>query len=65
VARITVNLDDFGFLRCQQCGLPWARLQGSVLIVQSKHYGETHVNTVTVEELAELLYNRKREAIKA
>lgn len=41
-------------LRCSCCGLPYARLQGSTLVIQSKHHGEQHTNTITVDELMKL-----------
>lgn len=41
-------------LRCSECGLPFARIQNGVLIVESKHNGETHVNVITIAAIAEL-----------
>lgn len=41
-------------LRCSKCGLPFARVQNGVLIIESKHRGETHVNVIAVADLAEL-----------
>ncbi len=41
-------------LRCHVCGLPWGRLQDGVLIIESKHHGEKHTNTVVVEKLVKL-----------
>jgi hypothetical protein len=43
-------------LRCAACGLPWARLQNGVLMVQSKHHGEKHVNGIAVTRLVELCH---------
>lgn len=40
-------------LRCT-CGLPYARILNGVLIVESKHRGETHVNVISLADLAEL-----------
>ena len=40
-------------LRCT-CGLPYARVLNGVLIVESKHRGETHVNVISITDLAEL-----------
>jgi hypothetical protein len=41
-------------LRCSKCGLPFARVQNGVLIVESKHRGETHVNVIPLAHLIEL-----------
>jgi hypothetical protein len=41
-------------LRCSKCGLPYARVQNGVLIIESKHRGETHVNVIALADLAEL-----------
>lgn len=61
MARITVNLDEFGYLRCPTCGLPYARLSGNVLIIESRHHGEKHTNTITVDKLAELVERPVRQ----
>ena len=42
-------------LRCAQCGLPFARLQGGTLIIESKHRGRVHVNVIAVSELAKMV----------
>ena len=41
-------------LRCSECGLPWGRVENGVLIVESRHHGETHVNVIPVADLARL-----------
>lgn len=38
-------------LRCTCCGLPFATVQNGVVVIQSKHHGETHTNVVAVAEL--------------
>lgn len=38
-------------LRCAICGLPWAKIRDGVLIVESRHHGEIHVNVIAVNEL--------------
>lgn len=40
-------------LRCQ-CGLPWGRLSNGVLIIESRHHGQTHTNVIAVAELQRL-----------
>ncbi|OQA21110.1 MAG: hypothetical protein BWY63_01371 [Chloroflexi bacterium ADurb.Bin360] len=40
-------------LRCTVCGLPWARIENGVLIVESRHHGERHVNVIPVTALQE------------
>ena len=38
-------------LRCATCELPFARVQNGVLIVESRHHGEVHVNAVPLAAL--------------
>lgn len=38
-------------LRCHCCDLPWGYIQNGVLIVQSRHHGETHTNVIAISEL--------------
>ena len=42
-------------LRCAECGLPFARLQGGCLVIQSVHGGEKHFNWVSVWDLVLLV----------
>lgn len=37
-------------LRCA-CGLPYARIVNGVLIVTSRHHGETHQNVIALADL--------------
>lgn len=39
-------------LRCAVCGLPWATVRGGVLMVESRHGGKVHVNTISLAALA-------------
>lgn len=41
-------------LRCTVCGLPWARIENGVLIVESRHHGQRHVNVMSLRQLVEL-----------
>ena len=41
-------------LRCK-CGLPWATVQNGQLVVQSKHFGQCHVNKISLAELIRVL----------
>ena len=41
-------------LRCGQCGLPWAKISNGVLVVESRHHGDRHVNVISLDELARL-----------
>jgi hypothetical protein len=38
-------------LRCAYCGLPWAKVQNGVLIVESHHHSDKHVNVIPLDEL--------------
>ena len=40
-------------LRCQ-CGLPWIKIQNGCIIVQSRHHGETHTNTASIDMLRQM-----------
>jgi len=42
-------------LRCPTDGLPWARIQNRVLIVESRHLGERHVNVIAIDELLSMI----------
>jgi hypothetical protein len=41
-------------LRCGVCGLPWAKVQNGVLIVESHHHSDKHVNVMPLDELQRL-----------
>lgn len=41
-------------LRCGQCGLPWAKISNGVLVVESRHHGDRHVNVIALEALLRL-----------
>ena len=38
-------------LRCGVCGLPWAKVQNGVLIVESHHHSDKHTNVMPLDEL--------------
>lgn len=38
-------------LRCAYCGLPWAKVQNGVLIVESHHHSDKHVNVIPLADL--------------
>ena len=42
-------------LRCEQCGLPFARIQNGVLVVESRHHGQVHLNVISLAAIRELL----------
>lgn len=41
-------------LRCSTCNLPFAKMENGVLIVESAHRGQKHVNVVAISELVRL-----------
>jgi hypothetical protein len=47
-------MSDRIILKCK-CGLPWAYLQNGQLVVESKHYGVTHLNRISLAKLVELM----------
>jgi len=40
------------------CHFPFARIQNGVLVIESRHHGESHVNVITMEEVAAVLARR-------
>jgi hypothetical protein len=54
-------------LRCQcgHCELPFAYVQNGVLLIQSRHSGETHINAVRIEDVEpfSVVQNKKECAI--
>jgi hypothetical protein len=48
-------------LRCGQCGLPWAKLSNGVLVVESRHHGERHVNVIALETLFKMWLEAQQE----
>ena len=50
-------------LKCHQCGLPWARLQGGSLVVESRHHGEKHVNAVAIADLVRRYWQGEGEIL--
>lgn len=53
---------DVLLLRCGQCGLPWAKVQNGVLVVESRHHGERHVNVIALAELFKLWQEAQEQA---
>lgn len=37
--------------RCYKCDLPFARLQNGSIVIESRHHGEKHVNSISVWDL--------------
>lgn len=42
-------------LKCSCCDLPFATIQRGVLMVNSRHHGDKHVNVITLAELVSRL----------
>lgn len=40
-------------LRCAVCELPYARVQNGVLIIESRHHGQVHVNAIPIAVLSQ------------
>ncbi len=38
-------------IRCDECNTPVAELRGEVLVIRSRHFGQTHVTTIPVQWL--------------
>lgn len=41
--------------RCYKCDLPFARLQNGSIVIESRHHGEKHVNSISVWDLVLLV----------
>ena len=52
---------DLHPLRCNCCGLPFARVQNGALVIESHHHGQRHVNVISVAELRRLLAEPKQD----
>lgn len=48
------NQNGVVVLRCAECGLPFGRIQNGALIIESRHHGERHTNTIAVQRLQQL-----------
>lgn len=51
-------------LRCDCCGLPYARIQQGALVVESRHHGDKHTNVVALEALLELCRREPETEVK-
>lgn len=40
---------------CAGCELPFAYIQNGVLVIESRHHGEQHVNVLALAQVIELL----------
>lgn len=40
--------------KCACCGLPFARIENGVLIIESRHHGEKHTNVIPLSDLIEV-----------
>ena len=41
--------------RCHKCNLPFARLQNGAIVIESRHHGEKHTNSISVWDLVLLV----------
>jgi hypothetical protein len=48
-------------LKCACCDLPFATIQRGVLMVNSRHHGDKHVNVVTLQDLIQWLRTIEHE----
>lgn len=42
-------------LRCAECGLPFAIIQGGAIRIQSQHSGNKHINAISLEYVLRLM----------
>ena len=43
---------------CHKCNLPFARLQNGAIVIESRHHGEKHINSVSVWDLVLLVIQK-------
>ena len=51
-------------LKCK-CGTTWARLEGDVLVVESRHHGRKHSNVISIARLTELAREERGDGREA
>jgi hypothetical protein len=59
---MTTPPPDVVVLKCACCDLPFATIQRGVLMVNSRHHGDKHVNVVTLQDLIQWLRDLQAEA---
>lgn len=50
-------------LKCDCCDLPFATIQRGVLMVNSRHHGDKHVNVIGLRDLIQMLRDLTEEAV--
>jgi len=58
---IGLALDELGYVRCKDCQLPFARVLNGLLVIESRHGGMKHTNSIRLEDVVELLQERVRQ----
>lgn len=48
-------------LRCRYCRLPYARFDGETLVIETRHHGQVHFNTITIKDLIRLSKRARAE----
>ena len=38
-------------LRCRICDVPFATLQNGAIVIESRHHGQKHINTIAIADL--------------
>jgi hypothetical protein len=50
------------YLLCSTCRLPFARIENGCLIIESRHHGSRHTNTISLDVLEEKVRRSHFEA---
>lgn len=56
-----MQTDEHGYIHCGDCHLPCARVRDGVLVIESRHGGVKHTNSIRLEDVVELLRERERQ----
>lgn len=47
--------------QCGACQFPFGYVQNGVLVIQSSHYGQSHINVLTLGEVEQLLKEARQQ----
>lgn len=56
-----MRVDERGYIKCGDCHQPYARVHDGVLVIESRHGGVKHTNSIRLEDVVQLLQERERQ----
>jgi len=54
-SAIKNTMQEIAPLPCSRCGLPTGRIENGVLIIESRHHGQTHRNVYALDLLRRMI----------